>query len=57
MIMQVHDELVFEVKKDKLEEAKKLIRTEMVNALPKEYADLVPLEVDIGIGKNWFDAH
>ncbi|MDO9576995.1 MAG: DNA polymerase I [Candidatus Cloacimonadales bacterium] len=57
MIMQVHDELVFEVKKDKLEEAKKLIRTEMTNALPREYAEVVPLEVDIGIGDNWFEAH
>ena len=57
MIMQVHDELVFEVKKDKLEEAKKLIISEMMNALPKEYADIVPLEVDLGIGENWFEAH
>ncbi len=57
MIMQVHDELVFEVKKDKLEEAKILIKTEMENALPKEYSEIVPLVVDIGIGENWFEAH
>ena len=57
MIMQVHDELVFEVRKDKLEEAKKLIKIEMENALPREYADIVPLVVDIGIGDNWFEAH
>ncbi len=57
MIMQVHDELVFEVKKSKLEVAKKLIKTEMEKALPEEYSKIVPLEVDIGIGKNWFEAH
>jgi DNA polymerase-1 len=57
MIIQVHDELVFEVKKEKLDFAKKLIVTEMENALPKEYCDIVPLVVDIGIGNNWFEAH
>ncbi|MCK4695833.1 MAG: DNA polymerase I, partial [Candidatus Cloacimonetes bacterium] len=57
MIIQVHDELVFEVKKDKLDFAKKLIVTEMENALPKKYSDIVPLTVDIGIGNNWFEAH
>lgn len=57
MIMQVHDELVFEVKKSKLEEAKKLIKTEMENALPNEFSNIVPLVVDIGIGENWFEAH
>ena len=57
MIMQVHDELVFEVKKEKLEEAITLIISEMMNALPKEFADIVPLEVDLGIGENWFEAH
>jgi DNA polymerase-1 len=57
MIIQVHDELVFEVKKEKLDLAKKLIVTEMENALPKEYSDIVPLVVDVGVGNNWFEAH
>ncbi len=57
MIIQVHDELVFEVRKDKLDFAKQLIVTEMENALPKEYSDIVPLVVDVGIGNNWFEAH
>jgi DNA polymerase-1 len=57
MIIQIHDELVFEVKKDKLDFAKELIVTEMENALPKEYSDIVPLVVDVGIGNNWFEAH
>lgn len=57
MIMQVHDELVFEVKKSEMEDAEKLIRTEMENALPEEYSKILPLVVDLGIGKNWFEAH
>ena len=57
MLIQVHDELVFEVRKDKLEEAKKMIQTEMENAIPHEMAGNVPLLVDLGIGTNWFEAH
>jgi DNA polymerase-1 len=57
MIIQVHDELVFEVKKSKLDLAKELIVKEMENALPEEYSSIVPLVVDIGIGKDWFEAH
>ena len=53
MIMQVHDELVFEVKKSKLEEAQNNITSLMVSA-----ADLtVPLEVDANTGLNWDEAH
>ncbi|HPR17841.1 MAG TPA: DNA polymerase I [Candidatus Cloacimonadota bacterium] len=57
MIIQVHDELVFEVKRTKLEEAKNLIKTEMESALPAAYSEIVPLVVDIGVGVNWFEAH
>ncbi len=57
MIIQVHDELVFEVKKSKLDFAKGLIISEMENALPEEYSEIVPLVVDVGVGKDWFDAH
>tara|TARA_Y100000389_G_C17470016_1_gene529505 strand:+ start:3067 stop:5757 length:2691 start_codon:yes stop_codon:yes gene_type:complete len=53
MIMQVHDELVFEVDKDKIETVKKHIRDLMNNAASLS----VPLRVDIGIGKNWDEAH
>ncbi|MCL4159303.1 UNVERIFIED_CONTAM: hypothetical protein GTU68_019907 [Idotea baltica] len=53
MIMQVHDELVFEVPSDQVDYAKELIENYMVNA-----ADLaVPLEVGIGTGINWEVAH
>ena len=57
MLIQVHDELVFEVHNDALDEAKALITTEMENALPEEFRAIVPLVVDVGVGKNWFEAH
>ncbi|MFT5503282.1 MAG: DNA polymerase-1 [Gammaproteobacteria bacterium] len=53
MIMQVHDELVFEVKATKVEEFRSEIGDLMIAA-----ADLsVALEVDAGVGKNWHEAH
>lgn len=57
LIIQVHDELVFEVKTDKIDQYKKLIKEEMESVLPEKYSSIVPLEVDIGYGKNWLEAH
>ncbi|WP_405199752.1 DNA polymerase I [Christiangramia sp. LLG6405-1] len=53
MLLQVHDELVFDAHKEELEEMKIMIRTEMENA----YKLQVPLDVEIGIGQNWLEAH
>ena len=53
MLLQVHDELVFDCYKPELEEMKSLIKTEMENA----YKLAVPLDVEIGIGENWLVAH
>ncbi|MGB0949351.1 MAG: DNA polymerase I, partial [Marinirhabdus sp.] len=53
MLLQVHDELVFDVYKPELETMKHLIKTEMENA----YTLAVPLEVEIGVGANWLEAH
>jgi DNA polymerase-1 len=53
MIMQVHDELVFEVKDNMLDDCKEMIRHAMVDAA----ALSVPLIVDIGVGENWDQAH
>ena len=53
MLLQVHDELVFDVYKPELEELKVLIKNEMENAF--ELA--VPLDVDLGQGENWLQAH
>lgn len=53
MILQVHDELVFDVYKPELEEIKGIVKYEMENAI----ALTVPLVVDIGTGNNWLEAH
>ena len=53
MLLQVHDELVFDVYKPELESIKSLIKTEMENA----YTMVVPLDVEMDIGKNWLEAH
>jgi|TARA_R100000479_G_scaffold43446_1_gene19868 DNA polymerase-1 len=53
MLLQVHDELVFDVYKPELDELQKLIKTEMENA----YTLKVPLDVEIGLGDNWLEAH
>ena len=53
MIMQVHDELVFEVAEDQVEDLVKEVKVRMESA-----ADLkVPLIVDAGVGENWDEAH
>jgi len=53
MIMQVHDELVFEIKEDFVDEYVAKISTLMENAVQLD----VPLIVDVGIGNNWDEAH
>ncbi|QLE00861.1 DNA polymerase I [Galbibacter sp. BG1] len=53
MLLQVHDELVFDAHKDELDTVKTLIKTEMENA----YKLSVPLDVELGTGDNWLEAH
>jgi len=53
LILQVHDELVFDAPLEEVDEAKKIIVENMENA----YKLKVPLIVDIGVGKNWLEAH
>jgi DNA polymerase I len=53
MILQVHDELIFEVPADELERLKDLVLYEMSDAVKLN----VPLKVDSGTGNNWFEAH
>ena len=53
LLLQIHDELIFEVPKNEIEIVKDIVKKEMQNALPLE----VPIEVNIGIGKNWLEAH
>jgi DNA polymerase-1 len=53
MLLQVHDELVFDVHHSELEKIKPMIKYEMENAFKME----VPLEVELGMGKDWLAAH
>ena len=54
MILQVHDELVFDAHKDELDRLKPMIEEKMKNALP----DIkVPIIVEMGTGQNWLEAH
>ena len=53
MLLQVHDELVFDVHNSEMDKIKPMIKHEMENAFKMN----VPLDVEIGIGKNWFEAH
>jgi DNA polymerase-1 len=57
MLLQVHDELVFEAPADKAEAAGAVIRTVMMGAAEPVLTLSVPLEVEIGIGKSWGEAH
>ncbi len=53
MLLQIHDELLFEVPENEIDETAESIRVEMESALNLS----VPLKVEIGHGKNWADAH
>lgn len=53
MILQVHDELLFEVHRDEKEQLRELVIENMKNAINLN----IPLEVEVGIGANWLEAH
>ena len=53
MLLQVHDELVFDLYKEEEEEVKILVEAAMKNAIPMS----VPIEVEMGTGENWLEAH
>ena len=53
MLLQVHDELIFEVPDEEIEQARTLIKDVMENIVHLS----VPLVVEIGYGKNWKEAH
>ena len=53
MLLQVHDELVFDAPKTEVDALTKMVKHEMENAFSLD----VPLVVDVGIGKNWLEAH
>ena len=53
MVLQVHDELLFDTHKDELDEIRPMVKEIMETALPVD----VPIVVDTGAGDNWLDAH
>jgi DNA polymerase-1 len=53
MILQIHDELVFEVPDEEKDRLSAMVREEMEGAITLT----VPVKVDVGVGKNWFEAH
>jgi DNA polymerase-1 len=53
MVLQVHDELVFDVPKSELETVKNIVREKMETAMSLS----VPLVVDVSVGNNWLEAH
>ncbi|TXH28751.1 MAG: hypothetical protein E6Q96_04785, partial [Cyclobacteriaceae bacterium] len=53
MIMQVHDELVFDVHKNEVDKVKDNVRKLMEHAVILD----VPMEVEVGVADNWLDAH
>jgi DNA polymerase-1 len=53
MILQIHDELVFDVPENEAERLSKVVQSEMEGAIKLS----VPIHVDVGVGENWFEAH
>ena len=53
MLLQVHDELIFDAHKDELDALKSLVKDKMENAFKLD----VPLDVEMGTGQNWLEAH
>ncbi|MEZ4938892.1 MAG: DNA polymerase I [Crocinitomicaceae bacterium] len=53
MLLQVHDELVFDVHKEEIDQMKKLVKENMENAVEL----VVPMETEMEVGANWLDAH
>jgi DNA polymerase-1 len=51
MLLQIHDELVFEAPQDELQKLATLVTKEMTTAIPLD----VPIQVDVAVGKNWLD--
>jgi DNA polymerase-1 len=53
MVLQIHDELVFDAPVEEVEQLKEIVRREMTTAL--DFG--VPLDVGIGVGRDWLSAH
>jgi DNA polymerase-1 len=58
MLLQIHDELIFEVKKNEIKKMMKIIKDEMISVANSDYHSFsIPLTVDINSGNNWGELH
>jgi DNA polymerase-1 len=58
MLLQIHDELIFEVKKNEIKKMMKIIKDEMISVVNSDYHSFsIPLTVDINSGNNWGELH
>jgi DNA polymerase-1 len=58
MLLQIHDELIFEVKKSEIKKMMKIIKDEMISVADSDYHSFsIPLTVDINSGNNWGELH
>jgi DNA polymerase-1 len=58
MLLQIHDELVFETPKDEIEKIVPVIKKNMSDVSSSEYHEFsIPLTVDVNYGNNWGEAH
>jgi DNA polymerase-1 len=58
MLLQIHDELIFEVKKNEIKKMMKIIKDEMISVANSDYHSFsIPLTVDINCGNNWGELH
>jgi DNA polymerase I - 3''-5'' exonuclease and polymerase domains len=58
MLLQIHDELIFEVDKDEINKMRKIIKDEMVSvAVSDHHSFSIPLTVDVNSGDNWGELH
>tara|TARA_B100000902_G_C26430572_1_gene491284 strand:- start:96 stop:497 length:402 start_codon:yes stop_codon:yes gene_type:complete len=58
MLLQIHDELIFEVKKDEMSKMMKIIKDEMISVVDSDFHSFsIPLTVDINSGDNWGSLH
>ena len=54
MLLQIHDELIFEVKKDEINKMKKIIQDEMMSVANSDFHSFsIPLTIDMNSGDNW----
>ena len=58
MLLQIHDELIFEVDKDEINKMTKIIKEEMISVADSDYHSFsIPLTIDVNIGDNWGELH